>query len=200
MQSTPCHHACVALSIRGSCYVTPEGLRYHALHTLQTLNPTTAGAHGPAHLDARIDAFLSAFQGALRRLSPDELEGHRAALVASKTLKDASLLDEADRNWEQISNKRCAAMPKKIQYISSYYYSISVDCFLNYIVDTSILHRCLGPKRLCHPLSNSLLLCEGVYPRVMLLLSLLASWWSVFPFLCPVATAVMPFLWACAQV
>ena len=67
-----------------------------------------AGAHGPAHLDARIDAFLQTFEDTLRRLSPDELEGHRGALIASKTLKDASLADEADRNWEQISGKRCA--------------------------------------------------------------------------------------------
>ena len=67
-----------------------------------------AGAHGPAHLDARIDAFLQTFEETLRRLSPDELEGHRGALIASKTLKDASLADEADRNWEQISGKRCA--------------------------------------------------------------------------------------------
>ena len=47
-------------------------------------------------------------------MSGDELEGHREALIASKTLKDASLHNEADRNWEQISSKTCegCALPR----------------------------------------------------------------------------------------
>ncbi len=38
----------------------------------------------------------------------DELDSNRQALIAAKTQKDHTLADEADRNWEQISSKRCA--------------------------------------------------------------------------------------------
>ena len=72
-----------------------------------------SGTHGPAHLDARIDAFLGAFAKQLGAMSEDELEGHRQALIAAKTLKDASLHDEADRNWEQIGGKTCARVSKQ---------------------------------------------------------------------------------------
>ena len=75
------------------------------------LRAPVAGTHGPAHLDARIDAFLAGFAEALGAMSRDELDGHREALIAAKTLKDASLHDEADRNWEQISSKTCAGRP-----------------------------------------------------------------------------------------
>jgi len=37
-----------------------------------------------------------------------EFDGHRKALIAAKLQKDHALGDEADRNWEQISNRRCA--------------------------------------------------------------------------------------------
>lgn len=65
-----------------------------------------AGTHGPAHLDARIDTFLAGFAPVLARMSPDELDDNRSALIAAKTLKDATLPDEADRNWEQIQSRR----------------------------------------------------------------------------------------------
>ncbi len=76
---------------------------------LMALIGACSGTHAPAHLDARIDAFLGAFGKTLEGMPADELEGHREALIAAKTLKDASLHDEADRNWEQISNRTCAA-------------------------------------------------------------------------------------------
>ena len=38
---------------------------------------------------------------------PAEFEADRRALIAAKLQKDHALSDEADRNWEQISNRRC---------------------------------------------------------------------------------------------
>ena len=65
-----------------------------------------AGGHGPAHLHRRIDAFLDGLAGSLSAISEAEFEGHREALIAAKLQKDHALGDEADRNWEQISNRR----------------------------------------------------------------------------------------------
>ncbi len=67
-----------------------------------------AGSHGPAHLDERIDAFLEGYLPSLASMPEDELEGHRRSLIAAKLQKDHTLAEEADRNWEQISNRRCA--------------------------------------------------------------------------------------------
>ncbi len=63
--------------------------------------------HGPQHLDERIDAFLTAFAARLETMSVDEVDDNRHSLIAAKTQKDHTLVDEADRNWEQISSKRC---------------------------------------------------------------------------------------------
>ena len=69
-----------------------------------------AGGHGPAHLQKRIDAFLEGAAGRLGSIDEAEFEGHRAALIAAKLQKDHALGDEADRNWEQISNRRCLTL------------------------------------------------------------------------------------------
>ena len=69
-----------------------------------------AGGHGPVHLQKRIDAFLEGVAGKLGSIDEAEFEGHRAALIAAKLQKDHALGDEADRNWEQISNRRCLAL------------------------------------------------------------------------------------------
>ena len=58
-------------------------------------------------MDERIEAFLRGFAARLEALSVDELDSNRQALIAAKTQKDHALVDEADRNWEQISSKRC---------------------------------------------------------------------------------------------
>lgn len=57
-------------------------------------------------MDGRIDAFLEGFAASLASMSEDELEGHRESLIAAKMQKDHTLAEEADRNWEQISNRR----------------------------------------------------------------------------------------------
>ncbi len=66
-----------------------------------------AGSKGPAHLDERIDAFLATFEKTLKKLSRDDFEDSREALIAQKLQKDKSLLDESDRHWEQIEHHRC---------------------------------------------------------------------------------------------
>lgn len=63
--------------------------------------------HGPGHLDERIEAFLTSFAARLDTMSVDEVDDNRQSLIAAKTQKDHTLVDEADRNWEQISSKRC---------------------------------------------------------------------------------------------
>ena len=62
------------------------------------------------HLQKRIDAFLEGVASRLGSIDEAEFEGHRAALIAAKLQKDHALGDEADRNWEQISNRRCLAL------------------------------------------------------------------------------------------
>lgn len=65
------------------------------------------GAHGPAHLQKRIDAFLEGLAPRFDKIGAEEFETDRRALIAAKLQKDHALSDEADRNWEQISNRRC---------------------------------------------------------------------------------------------
>ncbi len=64
------------------------------------------GAHGPAHLQKRIDAFLEGLAHRFAKIDAAEFEADRRALIAAKLQKDHALSDEADRNWEQISNRR----------------------------------------------------------------------------------------------
>ena len=56
-------------------------------------------------------------------MSVDEVDDNRQSLIAAKTQKDHTLVDEADRNWEQISSKRC--MPLLFGAGLSLYLSLS---------------------------------------------------------------------------
>ena len=72
--------------------------------------PAAAGSKGPNHLDERIDAFLAGFEKTLKKLSRDDFEDNRDALIAQKLQKDRSLLDESDRHWEQIEHHRYSSL------------------------------------------------------------------------------------------
>ncbi|CAL8470131.1 g9673 [Coccomyxa elongata] len=74
-----------------------------------------SATHGPQHLDERIEAFLTAFAARLETMSVDEVDDNRQSLIAAKTQKDHTLVDEADRNWEQISSKRYDFLARELE-------------------------------------------------------------------------------------
>ena len=61
-----------------------------------------SAAHDAAHLDSRVEAFLATVARLLEKLPAAEFGRHRAALVAQKRARDASLAAESARHWAQI--------------------------------------------------------------------------------------------------
>ncbi len=55
-----------------------------------------------------MESFLASMAPRLRALTPAELATHCAALLSAKLQRDRSLVEEAGRHWEHVSNTRCA--------------------------------------------------------------------------------------------
>jgi nardilysin len=66
-----------------------------------------SGTAPPSTVDARIEAFLSSFwKDRLESMAEEDFERQRAALLASKMVKDRSLGEENERHWEAVASRR----------------------------------------------------------------------------------------------
>lgn len=62
--------------------------------------------HSPPYLQERLDAFINNLQQILGEMDDKEFENYKVGLIAKKLEKDPSLIDETNRHWSQVLEKR----------------------------------------------------------------------------------------------
>eukprot|EP00793_Prasinoderma_coloniale_P000746 PRCOL_00003896-RA len=58
--------------------------------------------HPPEHLSDCLHRFLAGYSETLRGMTDDEFEKYRSARISARLQKDASLLDESERQWAEV--------------------------------------------------------------------------------------------------
>eukprot|EP01018_Ginkgo_biloba_P028828 Gb_06507 [translate_table: standard] len=62
--------------------------------------------YAPPYIQEHLDAFIDKLQKVLDGMESKEFERYKEALIAAKIEKDPSLIDETDRHWNEIVEKR----------------------------------------------------------------------------------------------
>jgi nardilysin len=95
--------------------------------------------HSPPYLQERLDAFIDKLQHILGEMDDKEFENYKVGLIAKKLEKDPSLIDETNRHWSQVVEKRYLFEMLKLEAdeLTSIQKSDVIDWYNSFINATS---------------------------------------------------------------
>lgn len=101
--------------------------------------------HSPPYLQERIHAFIDKVEQILGEMDDKEFENYKSGLQAKKLEKDPSLIDETNRHWNQIVEKRYLFQMHKLEAdeLKSIQKSDVIDWYNSHLKSSSSACRAL---------------------------------------------------------